>query len=339
MLRRHLLLWPAASLAGCQRRDLGRMGAHGDAIRLSGAGASLPAALWSSWANSYASIDGRVEVTYQATSSGDAPDAISTRKAAFAATDAPLTKDALSAAGLLMLPATLSSVAVIYNLSLPQPLRLTGDALARIFLGQITTWDNAILRACNPGVTLPSIEIRPIFRKDPSGTTTVMSELLARRNADWKRQVGVVPSFTGKLTPHAWVQNTSELSSLLQGTRGAISFVSYNQAFNSQAPPALLDNQAGRFLPPLLEYTANAASAIDDLDASPIDAPGEASYPLVALSFVLAPTRLGAAHRKGLQRFLGWCLREGQRFAPPLGFATLPAALTLRAEGALRALG
>ncbi len=341
MLRRRqtLALLPAL-LAGCHNRDRASLGAQGPRVDLRGGGASLPAAVWAAWGEQYSLVDPLVTVTYNPSSSSEAVRLVTTRGADFGASDTALEAGERSKGDLVVIPMTMASVVAIYNLPTIKsgaPLCLSGDTLARIFLGELASWDAGAIKADNKNLSLPSLPIRVVVRAESSGTKGLMSEFLNRKNKGWSQIVGV-SSTLDKLSFARLdrVKGTEAVISLVRATEGAIAFVSYSEALASRLQIASLYNQSGRAVRPSLESTSDARP---NPDGSLLDAPGELTYPLVALSYAITPARSRSLEGgQALSRFLQWSATEGQRFSARLGFAALPVEIALQAEAKIRDL-
>ncbi|MBU1239870.1 phosphate ABC transporter substrate-binding protein PstS, partial [Myxococcota bacterium] len=158
---------------------------------ISGAGASFPFPLYSLWAYRYQKAKG-VQITYQSVGSGAGIAQIKKKTVDFGASDKPLKAAELKKYGLLQFPMAMGGVVPVVNIPgiNGESLRLTGDVLAKIFLGEIDKWDHAAIAAINPGVKLPSLAIKVVHRADGSGTTWIFTNYLAKVSGDWKRKVG-----------------------------------------------------------------------------------------------------------------------------------------------------
>lgn len=336
--RRQVLLALSALTGGCSQRQHGDLGEGTEAFTLDGVGASQPAALYEEWSRQFHAVDDRVTVRYVPGSSSGAAEAV-LKGSHFGASDAPFGADVLDR-GLLQIPVALGSAAVVYNLPALKggALALSGATVARIFLGEITSWDDAAIKKDNPERELPRAGIRVLVRGDSSGTTQLFSGFLAKRNQRWGSEIGATSSLSKLFSPSVTkMPSSDDLVKALQRTEGAVSFLSYSQVTQHRFKAAQIDNTAGRFVAPSLEATSTAATKADDLAASLVDMAGERTYPIVSFSYALCLASQPALPRSlKLLRFLWWATHDGQRFAPSLGFASLPSETVLKVEAQLR---
>ena len=340
-MKRFLLPLLAVALAACgggdrSAGDTTRAAASGSAD-LTGAGATFPLPLYSKWFSDYARETG-VRINYQSIGSGGGIRQISEQTVDFGASDAPMTDEELAAAKggrLLHFPSILGADVLTYNLpEVTQPLRLTGDAIARIYLGEITKWNHADLAALNPGVTLPDRDILPAYRSDGSGTTFVFTDYLTAVSPKWSagpgrgKQVDFPAGLGGK--------GNEGVSGLVKQTPGSIGYVELAYARQNNLPAALVRNAAGDFVAPSAETITNAAAgAIESLQGatdyrvSIVNAPGANAYPISSFTWLLVyETQPDSVKGARLADFLRWAYSEGQRSADALGYAPLPPSLT-----------
>ena len=319
--------------------DTTRAASAGGSADLTGAGATFPYPLYSKWFSDYARETG-VRINYQSIGSGGGIRQISEGTVDFGASDAPMTDQELSGAKggrLLHFPSILGAVVVTYNLpEVTQPLKLTGDAIARIYLGEITKWNHADLAALNPGVTLPNRDILPAYRSDGSGTTYVFTDYLAAVSPRWAqgpgrgKQVNFPVGLGGK--------GNEGVAGLVKQTPGTIGYVELAYARQNDLAAAEVRNQAGRFVPPSASTITNAAAgAVERLQGgtdyriSIVNAPGEGAYPISSFTWLLVyEAQPDSVKGAKLRDFLRWAYDEGQRSAEGLGYAPLPASLAGR---------
>jgi len=250
-------------------------------------------------------------------------------------------------ATVLRLPVALGAVAITYNLpGRPEPLRLSGELLADIYLGRITRWNDPRLAALNPGAPLPALPLQVVHREDASGTTYILTDYLTAVSPAWARQVGRGaavrwPAGRGS-TGNEGVAGT------VKQTVGALGYAEVVYARQNRLPAAALRNRAGRFVTPRPFEIGSAATAALGGAADParlegalVDAPGPSAYPLVSFSWLLAdPAALGPVKARQLRDFVRWALTEGAEVAAPLGYAPLPSLVADAVQARLdRALG
>jgi phosphate transport system substrate-binding protein len=295
---------------------------------LNGAGSTLVAPLISQWEPDYAKSAG-VTITYGAVGSGGGIDAITQRNVDFGASDAPLTSDQATACkGCLLIPWALGATTVTYNVKgVPNKLHLDGATVANIFLGKITSWDDAAIKALNPGVNLPATHITPMWRSDGSGDSFVFTSYLSAVSPDWKSQVGAStqPSFPAG----QGAEKNSGVAAAVQSTDGAIGYVAVSYIAADSLNVALLKNQAGQFPEPSTDAITAAASAVTTIqpDGSVplVNPPASAAdaYPMSTYTYAIIPQVSPKA--KQLKAFLTYAIGPtGQGFGPDLGFPPLP---------------
>jgi phosphate transport system substrate-binding protein len=297
---------------------------------LNGAGSTLVAPLVSQWAPDYETSAG-VTVTYGPIGSGGGIDAITSRTVDFGASDAPLTPDQATACkSCLQVPWALAAVVPAYNLSGgPNHLKLTGDVLAKIYLGQITTWNDPAITALNPGVSIPGTHITPVYRSDGSGDSYVWSSYLSAISPDFKSKIGVStqPTFsTGTGAEHS-----SGVAAAVQSTDGAIGYLTVAYITSDKLDSGLVQNAAGNFPQPSLSAITAAAAASTTIAAdgsvSLVNPPASAAdaYPISTYSYAIVPQTSSKAAQ--LKAFLTYAITKGQSFGPPLGYPSLPSSI------------
>lgn len=320
-----LLLASVAALAGAQ--DTG--GAD-----LTGAGATFPFPIYSKWFSDYAAKTG-VKINYQPIGSGGGIRQLSEETVDFGASDAPMTDEEMGKAkggAVLHFPTVLGAVVMTYNLpTVTQSLRLTGEVIADIFLGQVTKWNDPKIAALNPGAKLPSMDIIVVHRADASGTNYIFTDYLTT----------VSPAFAsgpGKGKEVKWPvglggKGNDGVTGQVKQTPGAVGYVELAYAKQNKLPYALLKNAAGQFVAPTIEsVTAAAAGAAKALPASTdfrvsiVNAPGREAYPISSFTWLLVYTNQADATKgKKLVDFMRWAFHDGERLASSLDYAPLPA--------------
>jgi phosphate transport system substrate-binding protein len=304
-------------------------------VDLTGAGATFPYPIYSKWFSDYAAATG-VRINYQSIGSGGGIRQLSEGTVDFGATDSPMTDQEIARAKgpVIHIPTVLGAVVATYNVEgLAQPLRLTGDVLAEIFLGRITKWNDPRIAATNPGVSLPAQDILVVHRSDGSGTTFIFTDYLTSASPAWA-------SGPGKGKEVRWptglgAKGNEGVAGQVKQTPGSIGYVELAYASQNRLAVASIRNAAGEFVQPTIEsITAAAAGAVGSLGAdtdfrvSIVNAPGAASYPISSFTWIIAyETQADATKGKKLVDFLRWALRDGQRSAASLDYAPLPDAV------------
>jgi phosphate transport system substrate-binding protein len=297
---------------------------------LQGSGATFPAPLYKRWFLEYYHAHPDVQVSYQAIGSGAGVRQFIEELGDFGASDAAMSDKEIDAVkrGVLLLPMTAGSVVLAYNLTgVTEPLRLSRDAYVRIFLGEISSWDDEAIRKTNPGVALPALEITVVRRADGSGTTYAFTNHLSAISPAWKSGPG-----TGKSV--IWPKGiggrgNSGVAALIQETPGSIGYLEYGYAELSKLPTAELENTAGQFVAAGTESGKAAlagATIPENLRIFILDPPGKDAYPIVTYTWMLCYKKYADAEKaRTLKRVLHYCLTDGQSVAGELGYIPLPA--------------
>ena len=320
---------------------------QGEAQALTGAGSSFDAPLFSKWFDEYNRLT-KVQVNYQSIGSGGGIKALQDQTVDFGASDAPLTDEQAAAAkggDVLHLPVTLGATALTYNIpEVPTTTRLkfTGETIAGIFLGTITKWSDAKLKADNPGVTLPDKDIVTVHRSDGSGTSFNFTDYLSNVSADWKSKVGA--STSPNWPTGLGAKGSEGVSGEVKQNPYSIGYVELNYALQNKLGYGQVKNKEGQFVDPSLEgVSASAAGAAAnmpaDLRVSIVNAPGAKSYPISTFSWVLAYKEMkDEAKAIALTRLLWWGIHDGQKFASDLAYAPLPAEVVKKNEEKIKAI-
>ena len=301
-------------------------------LTLNGAGSTLVAPFEAEWAQGYASQTGNT-VNYNAVGSGTGITDISNRIVDFGASDAPLSPTQASGChGCVQIPWALTATGVGYNVpGAGNKLKLTGATLARIYLGQITNWDDPAIKKSNPRTRLPNLKITPIFRSDGSGDTYAFTNYLSDVSPTWKSRV----SFgTSVQFPAGGVggKGNSGVASLLSSTKGGIAYVAVSYLIAQKLNAAAIQNSAGKYEFPNLGSIENAASAVKRVPGNNelhiVDPPRSAkiAYPISTFTYAIVP-QSGNRNAALLKQFITYVLGKGQRTGPSLDFAPLPKAV------------
>jgi phosphate transport system substrate-binding protein len=308
---------------------------------INGAGATLPAPLYTKWFSDYRGVDSTVAINYQAIGSGGGIRQLTEGTVDFGASDTPMTDAQIEkyraryGSGILQFPTILGAAVPTYNLpGLTQSLAFTSQALANIFLGKIEKWNDPAIQNANPNVKLPDREIIVVHRSDGSGTTYCWTDFLSKASPEWRRRVG-------KNTSVQWPaglggKGTEGVLGLLKQTPGAIAYVDLSYVARTGLPYGRVENAAGIFVKAdLRSITAAAAAAVDtipeDFRVSITNSPGKDAYPIATFTWLLIPSQIpDATKREAIRKALRWILTKAQPSAAPLGFAELPPSLAAR---------
>ncbi|MBL1255670.1 phosphate ABC transporter substrate-binding protein PstS [Methylocystis sp. Sn-Cys] len=299
------------------------------ALDISGAGATFPYPIYAKWAETYKKETGN-GLNYQSIGSGGGIKQIKARTVTFGASDQPLKPEDLDAANLIQWPQVIGGIVPVVNLDgvVPGELVLDGATIAKIYLGQITSWDDAAIKKLNPKAKLASAPIVVVHRSDGSGTTFNFTNYLSKVSEDWKSKVGensAVEWPTG-----IGAKGNEGVANNVANTKGAIGYVEYAYAKQNKLTHTKLINAAGKVVAPGVEsFQAAAASA--DWAKSPgffqiiTNEPGAKSWPISAATFILLPkdSKDEAAASEAL-KFFGWAFANGARAAEELDYIPMP---------------
>ena len=309
-------------------------------VSLNGAGATFPAPLYTKWFDEYNKLTG-VKINYQPIGSGGGISQITEGTVDFGASDGIMTDNqtanAIAAHGpILHIPMTSGSVAIIYNstgIGTGQ-LKLTGDALANIYLKKITKWNDPAIAELNSGLNLPDISIAVVHRSDGSGTTFIFTNYLSKISDDWKTNVGNATSV--KWPGDIGGQGNAGVAGQVKQIPGSIGYVELAYALQNNIPYVTLKNAAGNYILPSLESTTKAAEGItlpDDMKVLITNSPNPEAYPIAGFTWILAYVNQTDKDKgTALVNMLWWAIHSGQQYTTPLDYAPLPATAVTKAE-------
>src|SRR5271154_6298158 len=301
-----------------------------DVPTITGAGSTFDYPAFTKWFEAYAKIDPSVQFNYQSIGSGGGIKNLTARTVDFGASDAPMKDEAMAAAPgkILHIPIVAGGVAVIYNLPSSPKLKLDGDTLANIFLGNITKWNDSKIVALNPGVDLPDAAIVPVHRADGSGTSFIFTDYLSSVNPAWEDSVGKGSSVKWPAGIGLAAKGSEGVAGQVKQLPGGIGYAELAYADQNRIPFADMKNSSGNFISPAPDsVTAALATAKipDDFRFSMVNAPGKKAYPISGASWVLVYEKSkNAANSAKLVAFLKWAVTEGQKISPSLDYAPLP---------------
>ena len=299
-------------------------------VQINGAGATFPNPIYSKWFDEYHKIHPEAQINYQPIGSGGGIRQITNQTVFFGATDGPMTNEQLQAAPgkILHLPTVLGAVVPVYNVpGLTADLKFSGGLLADIFLGNVK--DDPAIAKLNQGVKLPSTDITVVHRADGSGTTYIWVDFLSKISPAFKSKVGV--NTTVNWPTGVGGKGNEGVSGLVTQTPGSLGYVELIYALQSKIKYGSVQNMAGEFAQASVEsVTAAAAAAAAQMPAdfrvSITNAPGTGVYPISSFTWLLLYENPKDKNRARIMtEFAKWALTEGQKFAPQLGYAPLPA--------------
>ncbi len=295
---------------------------------ITGAGSTFVQPLVNAWTPALGHAFGYT-VQYSGVGSGAGVTAVTSKQVDFGASDAPLTAAQLSACpDCIQIPWALSAVAMDYNVpGAPVHVNLDGATIAKIFLGQITSWNDPAIAALNKGANLPNLKITPVFRSDGSGTSYAFTDYLSAVSAEWKTKIGVStqPAFPAG----QGAKGSSGVAGLISRTAGSIGYTDVAYAIANHIKFAAVKNAAGKFLFPSLIRIQAAALAFPSVPANNelhiVNPPKSAplAYPISTYTYVIVHQT--TPHAAELRKMIFWCLTTGQTapFAAKLTFAKL----------------
>ena len=308
------------------------------AADISGAGATFPYPIYAKWADAYKKETG-VGLNYQSIGSGGGIKQIQAKTVVFGATDAPLSGEELAKSGLVQFPMVMGGIVPVINLDgvSPGSLVIDGATVAKIFLGQIKSWDDAALKALNPGATLPRQPIAVVHRSDGSGTTFNFTDYLVKVSPDWKSKVGSATAVEWPVGIGA--KGNEGVANNVAQTKGSIGYVEYAYAKQNKLNFTKMINKDGKTVSPVSE-TFQAAAANADWNSVPgygvilSDQPGAQSWPMTAATFILIHKQpQDAAAAAEALKFFAWAYAKGGKMAEELDFVPMPASVVSAVQG------
>jgi len=312
-------------------------------IEITGGGATFPQPFYAKLFDVYFSMK-NVQVNYQGIGSGGGIKGLIDKTMDFGATDAPMTEEEEKAAGaeVIHFPTCLGAVVVIYNLPGTPSLKLTGELVAKIFMGQITKWNAPQIAKFNPDVKLPNLPIIITRRTDGSGTTFIFTEYLTKVNKEWANKLGA-----GKLVN--WPQNTigqkgnPGVAGFVAQTPGSIGYVELVYALQNNLKYASIQNSSGNFIEPTLDSVSKAANIDipDHTKVSITNSSAKDGYPISSFTWIILYKEQNYGNRslekiKAMLELFWWMVHDGQKYAKELGYAPLPEAAVKKVENLLR---
>lgn len=311
------------------------------ATTLNGAGATFPYPVYSKWFSEYHKQHPDVQINYQSIGSGGGIRQLLAGTVDFGASDGPMSDEQLkqSSTKILHIPTVLGAVVPAYNLPGTGELKFTPQALAGIYLGTITKWNDPAITKANPGLNLPGDSIIVVHRSDGSGTTFIWTDFLSKVSPEWKSKVGNGTSV--KWPTGLGAKGNEGVAGMVRQMKGAIGYIELIYAEQNKIPFGTVQNAAGNFVKASLQSTTMAAASVKNMPAdfrvSITNPPGKEAYPIASFTWLLVPvTSKDPAKGKILSEFLGWMLDEGQKLAPQLSYAPLPPSVVEKVRAAIK---
>lgn len=302
---------------------------------VTGAGASFPAPLYAKWAADYNKATG-VKINYQSVGSGAGMRQIEAKTVDFGASDAPLKDEELAKKGLIQFPTVVGGVIPVVNIKgiNPGQLRLNGQVLGDIYLGKITKWNDAAVKALNPSLNLPDAAIAVVRRADGSGTSFAFTNYLSQVNPEWKSKVGegtAVNWPTG-----AGGKGNEGVAAFVGRLPNSIGYVEYAYVKQNKMTYAMMQNAAGQFVSPDDSAFAAAAAGADwnkSFYQILNNKPGAQSWPITTATYIMMhkvqdkPAQAAAA-----LKFFDWVYKNGDKTASDLDYVPMPASVKSQIE-------
>jgi phosphate transport system substrate-binding protein len=313
--------------------------APGSTVQINGAGATFPNPIYSKWFSEYNKLHPNIQINYQPIGSGGGIRQLTSQTVFFGASDGPMTDEQLKAAPgpILHFPTVLGAVVPVFNLAGVTDLNFSGPLLADIYLGKIKKWNAPAIARLNPGVTLPATDIAVAHRSDGSGTTYIWVDYLSKVSPEFKEKVGVNASVNWPVGIGG--KGNDGVAGVVSQTPGAIGYVELIFALKNNISYGSVQNAAGGIVKASPESVTKAAAGVsmpDDFRVSITNAPGAGAYPISSFTWLLLyENPSDKAMSKVMVDFITWAIRDGQKFATELGYASLPDAVVMKEMGAL----
>ena len=320
-------------------------------LLINGAGATFPYPIYSKWFDEYHKKNGNIQFNYQSVGSGAGIKQVIEGTVDFGATDGPMNDDQLKgfqekrSSGILHFPTVLGAAVPTYNVAgVTGSLNFTPEALAGIFLGKITKWNDPAIAGANQGVNLPvkNNDIVVVHRSDGSGTTYIWTDYLSKVSDEWKNKVGRGTSVNWPVGLGG--KGNEGVTGLIKQTPNAIGYVELIYAAQNNIPYGTVKNASGTFVKAdLSSVSAAAAGAAKDMPTdfrvSITNAPGKNAYPISSFTWLLIPEKISdAGKRDAIKNFLKWMLADGQNYAEALSYAKLPKEVVQKEEKAINSI-
>lgn len=297
---------------------------------INGAGASFPYPAYATWAYFYDKATGN-KLNYQSIGSGGGVQQIKNKTVDFGASDEPMSAAELKSLNMIQFPAIIGGVVPIINIAglKPGELKLTGDLLARIYMGEITNWSDAAIKQLNPTIALPNAPITVVYRSDGSGTTAIFTSYLSVASKAWKTKIGEGKTVSWPVGMGG--KKNDGVAQYVKQVANSIGYVEFAYAKQNKLPYAELKNKAGKFVDPSFASFKDAAATAkwdkaNHFDLMLVDAPGANSWPIAGASFIILRKDQPQANTRTVQ-FFKWAFESGDEAAEKLDYVAIPDSL------------
>jgi phosphate transport system substrate-binding protein len=309
---------------------------------LNGAGATFPNPMYQKWFSEYHKAHPDVQINYQSIGSGGGIRQVLAGTVDFGASDGPMTDEQLaqSKTKILHIPTVLGADVPAYNIpGVTAELKFTPEALAGIFMGKITTWNDPAIAGPNPGVKLPNQPIVVVHRSDGSGTTYIWTDYLSKVSPEWQSQVGKGVSVRWPVGLGG--KGNEGVAGMIRQMQGAIGYIELIYAIENKITYGVVRNAAGNFVKASLESVTAAAGSVKSMPAdfrvSITNPPGKDAYPISSFTWLLIPEQSkDAAKGKILADFLNWMVNDGQKMTAELAYAPLPESVAAKVKAEIK---
>lgn len=312
------------------------------AQNINAAGATFPYPIYSKWFDEYHKLHPNIQINYQSIGSGGGIRQLLDKTVDFGASDGPMTDEQLQQAGFKVLhfPTVLGADVPSYNIpGVNAELKFTPEALAGIFLGKVTKWNDPAIAGPNPGVKLPAEDIVVVHRSDGSGTTYIWTDYLSKISSEWQSKVG-------KNTSVNWPvglggKGNEGVAGLIKQTPNSLGYIELIYAVQNNISYGTVKNATGEFVKASLAGVSAAAAGAaksmpEDFRVSITNPPGKDAYPISSFTWLLIPAQIqDPAKKAAIKDFLGWMLTSGQQFCEPLAYAKLPKEVVAKEQKAV----
>jgi len=314
-----------------------------ETVVLVGSGSTVPAPLYNRWAPEYGKRSARIQMKYLPIGTSEGIKQISHGTGDFGAGEVPLSPKQRSDGGLIEFPVVIIGIVPIYNLpGVHETLRLSGEVLAGIFLGDVKSWNAPQIAKLNPDITLPNLPIQVINRPAGKGTNYVFSEFLSKASSKFRDQIGVTPSPNWPVGVSA--ERSSDMADKVKSQPGAIGYAELEYAVKGNISHAAVQNSAGKFVQASAQSISEACRAVEvpqwnSFSASLINAPSASAFPITSFTWIYVKTQSSDSVRAAaLADLLDWMYRDGQQFAEQEGYSSLPSPLLTEVRKKIKAL-
>ena len=308
--------------------SLGFGAAYASATEITGAGSTWVYPLLSKWSQPYEQAT-HVKINYQAIGSGGGIKQIKAGTVNFGASDMPLKPKDLQDNHLIQFPTAIAGEDMIVNLPgiKPGQLILSGPVIAKIYLGEITKWNDPAITGLNKGLKLPDMTITPVHRADGSGTTFTFASYLSKVDPTWEQKIGVDTAVN-------WVngiggKGNDGVAALVKQVSGSIGYVEYAYILESKLNYVRMYNQAGKLVSPSLKGFQAAAANVDFTKAEDFyviltNQPGADSWPISGCTWEILKKDAPKENNQAVVNFFNWGFEHGQDLAKSIAFGPLP---------------